>query len=223
MTVIGLPEVVDRATYDTAREELLVLEKAHVRTGDKIAARRRQLPMVRMPDYVFDGPAGPTRLRDLFGDQPQLVVQNFMFDPDWDDGCPSCSNLADNYSHDGHMAVYGLAFARISRAPLAKLLAYDKRMGWGQPWVSSGGTTYNEDWGWTVDGGEVPGVSVYLRDGDDVFLTYATTGRGVEALSGLVGYADIAPYGRQEEWEESPPGWPQHPTYASSMKRHDEY
>lgn len=178
--------------------------------------------MTPVDDYVFTGRDGPVRLVDLFAGRAQLVVQHFMFDPSWDEGCPSCSNLADNVPHLAHFGPYDLAFARISRAPIEKLLAYSERMGWDAPWVSSFDSTFNDDFGWTRDDQEIPGVSVYLRLGEDVFQTYVTEGRGVEILSGFVGYLDVSPYGRQEAWEDSPPGWPQTPAHERN-RRHDEY
>jgi predicted dithiol-disulfide oxidoreductase (DUF899 family) len=216
------PEVVDRETWEQARAALLTDEKAETRARDKVSASRRRLPMTPVANYVFEGADGPVALADMFEGRSQLIVQNFMFDPEWDDGCPSCSNLADSVPHLAHLWAHDITYARISRAPYPKLAAYKDRMGWSAPWYSSFTNTYNQDFGWTKEGGEAPGVSVYLRKGDEVFLTYSTQGRGVEPLSGLVGYLDITPYGRQEEWEDSPDGWPQLPTYAVS-KRHDEY
>ena len=216
------PDLVDRSTWEQARADLLTEEKAETRARDKVSAQRRRLPMMPVDNYVFEGADGPVTLAQLFEGRSQLIVQNFMFDPEWDEGCPSCSNLADNVPHLAHLWAHDITFARISRAPIEKLLAYSERMGWSAPWVSSFACSYNQDFGWTQPDGEVPGVSVYLRRKDDVFLTYSTTGRGVEPLSGLVGYLDISPYGRQEEWEDSPDGWPQLPAFTVG-KRHDEY
>jgi predicted dithiol-disulfide oxidoreductase (DUF899 family) len=216
------PEVVDKDSWEQARADLLTAEKAETRARDQVGARRRRLPMTRVENSVFEGPSGPVTLAQLFEGRSQLIVQNFMFDPEWDAGCPSCSNLADNVPHLAHLWAHDITFARVSRARIDKLLAYSQRMGWSAPWVSSLTCSYNQDFGWTQPDGEVPGVSVYLRQGDDVFLTYSTTGRGVEPLSGLVGYLDISPYGRQEEWEDSPARWPQLPAFTVG-KRHDEY
>lgn len=216
------PPVVDRAQWERAREDLLVLEKAETRAKDEASAARRRLPMVEVGAYTFDGVDGPVRLVDLFDGHHQLVVQHFMFEPDWTAGCPSCSNLADQLGPLAHLLAFDVTVARISRAPLDRLLAYNERMGWEPRWVSSEHSTFNLDFGWTLDTGEVPGVSVYLRDGDRVFQTYSTSGRGVESLSGLTGYLDLTPFGRQEDWEDSPAGWPQQPPYLRN-RRKDEY
>lgn len=221
-TISVAPPVADRAVWQAARDEILQLEKDATHAADRAASARRALPMTPVQDYTFDGVDGPVRLSELFGGRSQLIVQNFMFDPDWDAGCPSCSNLADSVPHLAHFGPYDIAFARISRAPTEKLAAYNERMGWSAPWVSSYRNTYNRDWGWTDDDGEIPGVSVYLRCGDGVFLTYSTQGRGVEPLSGFAGYLDITPFGRQEDWEDSPVGWPQQPPFTRD-RRHDEY
>ncbi|OLR93328.1 DUF899 domain-containing protein [Actinokineospora bangkokensis] len=216
------PAVVDRADWEADRAALLAREKELTRLSDAVAAERRRLPMTPVPEYTFDGPDGPVTLRELFGDREQLVVQNFMFDPTWDEGCPSCSNLADNVPHLAHFGPYGIAFARVSEAPVDKLSAYQRRMGWQGAWVSSLNSPYNREWGWTTDEGQVPGVSFYVRTGDDVFLTYTATARGVEPLSGFVGYLDRTVFGRQEDWEDSPEGWPQGAAHEAN-KRHDEY
>ncbi|WP_424186272.1 DUF899 domain-containing protein [Actinokineospora sp. G85] len=216
------PDIVDLEGFQRARAELLVQEKELTRLSDKVAARRRRLPMTRVPEYTFDGEHGPVTLRGLFGDRTQLVVQNFMFDPEWDAGCSSCSFMVDNMPHLAHFGPYDIAFACVSAAPVAKLLAYRDRMGWPVTWVSSLNNTYNRDFGWTTDDGEQPGFSFYVRTDDDVFLTYSTDGRGVEPLAGMVGYLDRTVFGRQELWEDSPAGWPQSESF-SHTRRHDEY
>lgn len=216
------PVVVDREAWEQARNGILPIEKEATRAADRAAAARRTLPMTAVPDYEFDGEHGRLRLSELFDGRSQLIVQNFMFAPDWDAGCPSCSNLADNVPHLAHFGPYDIAFARISRAPIEKLVAYNTRMGWSAPWVSSANNSYNRDWGWTDAEGEIPGISVYLRRAEQVFLTYTAQGRGVEILSGFAGYLDITPYGRQEQWEHSPAGWPQQPPHERN-RRLDEY
>ena len=216
------PPIVDRAGWQQARDDLLAAEKEYTKAGDRLAAQRRRLPMTPVGEYVFTGEDGPVTLRQLFGDASQLVVQHFMFDPEWDAGCPSCSMFADNMPPTIHFGPYGMAFARISRAPIGKLRAYRQRMGWPEPWVSSYHNDFNADWGWTVDGGEVPGVSCYLRSDDDVYLTYTTSGRGVEPLMSFPGFLDRVVYGRQETWEDSPEGWPQQNPYQRNARR-DEY
>lgn len=221
-TTAAHPDVVSREEWEARRSDVLAAEKAQTKALDRLNARRRRLPMTPMDNYRFDGANGPVTLLDLFNGRPQLIVQNFMFDPDWDAGCPSCSNLADSAPHLSHFGPYDVAIARISRAPIDKITAYNARMGWDAPWVSSLNSTYNQDWGWTADDGEVPGVSCYLQLDGQPYLTYSTSGRGVEPLSSQVGYLDSTVYGRQESWEDSPAGWPQTNPYQKT-RRHDEY
>lgn len=216
------PRIVDRHEWERARADLLTAEKEETRVKDRVSAARRRLPMVEVGEYTFTGTDGPVSLVELFGGAHQLIVQHFMFDPDWDAGCPSCSNLADYVGPLAHLRAHDIAFARISRAPIGALTAYNDRMGWAPIWVSSSDSTFNRDFGWTDDRGEIPGVSVYLRDGDHVYQSYSTTGRGVEPLSAFSGYLDITPYGRQEDWEDSPEGWPQEAP-GTGLRRHDEY
>jgi len=217
------PPVVSRDEWQTRRDSLMAEEKQLTRQSDEVNASRRALPMTPVENYTFEGADGPVSLIDLFGDRSQLIVQNFMFHPDWDAGCPSCSNLADNVPHLSHFGPYDVSFARISRAPIDRIAAYSTRMGWSAPWVSAFNSSYNQDWGWTqLDGSEVPGVSFYLRVDDRPYLTYVTDGRGVEPLSAMAGYLDRTIYGRQEAWESSPTGWPQDEPYRRN-RRHDEY
>lgn len=218
------PPVVDRAAWTAARAALLPLEKAGTRLHDAIAAQRRRLPMTPVQNYSFTGERGPVTLTDLFAGRSQLILHHFMFEPQWSQGCAFCSDDADNaVPHLAHLGPYDISFVRISRAPVEKLLAYSARMGWTVPWVSSGGTTFGDDWGWTrPGGGEVSGFSVYLLHSGVPHLTYRTDGRGVELMSSIAGHLDITPYGRQEAWEDSPPGWPQDGTFTKT-RRHDEY
>ena len=148
-----LPLVVSQAEWQAARKRLLAQEKEVTRQRDELAAERRRLPMVRVAkDYVFEGPAGPKRLRDLFAGRRQLIVYHFMFDPEWDEGCKSCSHLADSVAGSlVHLAARDTAFAVISRAPLAKIEAFRQRMGWTFPWLSSFGNSFNYDFHATLD------------------------------------------------------------------------
>ena len=226
-TSTGLPKVVSQAEWQAAREELLVKEKAATRARDALAAERRRLPMVRIDkDYVFEGPAGKASLVDLFDGRRQLILYHFMFAPDVDGwpaaGCPGCSMVVDQVGHLAHLHARDTSFVLVSRAPLAQVERYRKRMGWTIPWFSSAGNDFNRDFGVTTDEGETFGLSVFLRDGDDVFRTYFTNGRGVEALGSVWTFLDLTPLGRQEEWEDSPAGRPQTPPYAW-WRRHDEY
>ncbi|KAA5834287.1 DUF899 family protein [Saccharopolyspora hirsuta] len=214
------PEVVDRDRFEAALAEQVAAEKEVTRHNDRVAASRRRLPMVEVADYVFTGPRGPVRLTELFGDHYLLVVQNVMFAPDWKEGCPSCTWAVDNLPADmGRLADEGIAFAMISQAPIDKLEAYRRERGWEHLWVSSAGTSYHHDWGWTrPDGqggeGPLPGYSYYLRKDGTPYLTYATTARGTEAVLPVAQFMDRTVYGRQQDWEDSPEGWPQYPTYG---------
>lgn len=212
----AMPPIVSQEEWQAARDALLVREKAHTRAKDTLSAERRRLPMVKIDaDYRFDGPDGEVSLLDLFEGRKQLIVQHFMFHPDWDTGCPSCTFSVDNIGTIAHLHDTDTTFVLVARAPLEKLLAYRERRGWDFPWYSSGRSTFNRDFGVTVEEDmEIPGMSVFLRDGEKVYQTYATGGRGVEALIPTLGFLDMTAYGRQEGWEDSPAGWPQKPTYG---------
>ncbi len=181
--------------------------------------------MTPVGDYTLDGPAGPLAFVDLFQGVERLVVQHFMFAPDWDAGCPSCSYAVDSSPrHLSHLRAEGIAHAVISHAPIGTIAAYQRRMGWDDLlWVSSANSPFNRDWGWTSDDGEVPGFSFYLLADGVGYLTYSTTGRGVEPVLSTVNLVDRTVYGRCEDWEDSPDGWPQHGTYDGPTRRHDEY
>jgi predicted dithiol-disulfide oxidoreductase (DUF899 family) len=176
--------------------------------------------MVEVEKYTFTGPNGPVTLVELFGDDYQLVVQNVMFDPSWDEGCPSCTWAVDNLpANMGRLADEAIAFAMVSQAPIDKLESWRAARGWDHEWVSSYDTSYHHDWGWTATDesgheGQRPGYSYYLlRDGKP-YLTYATTARGTEAILPVAHIMDRTAYGRQQDWEDSPQGWPQYPTYG---------
>ena len=214
------PEVVDREAFDAALEEQVAREKEVTRLNDRVAAARRRLPMVEVDNYTFAGPDGPVTLVDLFGERYLLLVQNVMFGPDWDEGCPSCTWAVDNLPADmGRLTDEGIAFAMISQAPVDRLEAWREQRGWEHTWVSSGATSYHDDWGWTVEGEDgkpfpLPGYSYYLlRDGRP-YLTYMTRARGTEAILPVAHIMDRTVYGRQQDWEDSPEGWPQYPTYG---------
>jgi predicted dithiol-disulfide oxidoreductase (DUF899 family) len=221
------PPVVSQAEWQAAHEKLLAKEKAATRARDALAAERRRQPMVRIEkDYVFQGPRGEAHLRDLFEGRRQLVLYHFMFAPGvegWPEaGCPGCTMMVDQFSDLRHLHQRDTTLALASRAPLDRLEAYRKRMGWAVPWYSSDGSDFNTDFGLTTDEGETFGLSVFLRDDDGVFRTYFTTERGVESLGPVWSFLDVTPFGRQEEWESSPKGWPQTPPYEW-WRRHDEY
>jgi predicted dithiol-disulfide oxidoreductase (DUF899 family) len=207
----SMPEIVSAEQWQADRDELLAAEKEATRALDKIAARRRRLPMVRFDNdkYVFDTPDGPKHLLDLFGEHSQLIVYQFM-DRGPDEYCPGCTHFTNNVAALPTLAECGVSWVTVSNMPLAQIRAYAARMGWTVPFVSSHGTSFAHDCG--TDGGFL--LSVFLRDGDEVYRTYSTTNRGVDRLLFVNNILDLTPYGRQEDWEDSPPGWPQHPTYG---------
>lgn len=214
------PPVTDRATFEEALAAQVVREKEVTRLNDRVSAARRRLPMVEVDDYVFTGTDGPVRLTGLFGEHHLLLVQNVMFDPGWEAGCPSCTWAVDNLPADmGRLTDEGIAFAMVSQAPIERLEAWRRERGWDHRWVSSYDTTYYHDWGWTrtdEEGreGQLPGYSYYLRKGGRPYLTYMTTARGTEAILPTAHVMDRTVYGRRQDWEDSPEGWPQHPTYG---------
>jgi predicted dithiol-disulfide oxidoreductase (DUF899 family) len=223
----NLPPVASPAEWEAALAALRAKEKEATRARDALAAERRRLPRVRIDkDYVFEGPRGAATLPDLFDARRQLILYHFMFAPDvdgWPDaGCDGCSMVVDQIGHLAHLHARDTSLVLISRAPLANLERYRKRMGWTIPWFSSAGSDFNADFGVTTDQGETFGLSVFLREGGDVYRTYFTTGRGVEALGSVWTFLDLTPLGRQEAWEDSPAGYPQTAPYEW-WRRHDEY
>jgi predicted dithiol-disulfide oxidoreductase (DUF899 family) len=246
-SAMTLPSVVSRDEWLAARKALLAKEKELTHQRDVVNAARRRLPMVRIEkNYVFEGPIGKASLLDLFEGRPQLLVYHFMFDPSWNEGCPSCSFLVDNIGHLAHLHARKTSLALISRAPLAKIEPYKKRMGWTAPWYSSFGSDFNYDFHVTLDEavapveynyrdkaelikkgeryftqGESHGLSVFLCDGGSVFHTYSTYARGADLLVGTYNYLDMTALGRQEDWEE-PPGRSDSP-FMGWLRRHDKY
>jgi predicted dithiol-disulfide oxidoreductase (DUF899 family) len=227
----ALPTIVSAAEWQAAHESLLAKEKTATRARDALAAERRRQPMVRIEkDYEFEGPQGKAGLIDLFDGRRQLLVYHFMFGPSHDAGCDGCSMFVDQIGHLAHMHARDVSFALVSRAPIAKLEAYRRRMGWTVPWFSSSASDFNHDFGVgprkpqpdQYQDGESFGLSVFLRDGGSAFRTYFTKGRGVEALGSLWTFLDLTPFGRQETWEDSPEGWPQTAPYEW-WRRRDEY
>jgi predicted dithiol-disulfide oxidoreductase (DUF899 family) len=211
LKVTNMPEVVSADEWQQSRDELLKLEKEATRTLDAIAARRRRLPMVRFDNnrYSFDSPTGPKTLVDLFEGRPQLVVYQFM-DNGPDAFCPGCTHFTNNVANLASLERTGISWATVSNMPLSQIEGYKTLKGWTMPFVSSHGTTFADDCG--ASGGFM--LTVFLRDGDDVYRTYNTTARGVDRLLFVNNMLDLTPYGRQEDWEDSPPGWPQYPTYG---------
>jgi predicted dithiol-disulfide oxidoreductase (DUF899 family) len=205
------PETVPAQEWQQARDELLQAEKEATRALDALAARRRRLPMVRFGNYAFDTPVGPKTLADLFEGRDQLVVYQFM---DLGPGkfCPGCTGFTKNVTDLDGLAEAGVSWATVSNMPLAQIEAYKAQMGWNLPFVSSHGTSFSADCGADIGDGFM--LSVFFRDGTGVYRTYSTTARGVDRVLFVNNILDLCPYGRQEDWEDSPPGWPQHPTYG---------
>ena len=209
------PRIVGRDEWLVARETLLIHEKELTKHYDQVSAERRRLPMVKIEKrYTFNGSEGKRSLPDLFCAHSQLIIYHFMFDPAWEDGCMGCTGFVNDLGNLSELQARKTQFAIISRAPLEKLIAYKTRMGWERPWYSSFDTDFNQDFQVTVDGGERHGLSVFFRIADDIFHTYSTYKRGCESLSDVYRLLDLTPYGRQEDWEDSPSGWPQRPTYG---------
>jgi predicted dithiol-disulfide oxidoreductase (DUF899 family) len=228
---MNLPRVTSESEWRAARQQLLAKEKAHMRDGDALAAERRRLPMVRVEkDYVFEGPEDNASLLDLFEGRRQLIVYHFMFGPNQDHGCDGCSMFVDNLGHLAHLHARDTSLALVSRAPLVRIAPFKERMGWTVPWYSSYESDFNVDFGVSpkrpqpdaYQDGETFGLSAFLRDGDNVFRTYFTDGRGVEPLSSNWALLDVTALGRQEDWEDSPDGYPQGPRYEW-WRLHDEY
>jgi predicted dithiol-disulfide oxidoreductase (DUF899 family) len=244
--LMSLPKIVSRDEWHSTHKDFLVKEKEFTRAKDALSAARRELPMIEVEkDYVFDGPEGKRGLADLFEGRRQLIVYHFMFHPDWDEGCPACSFLVDHFGNWSHLNQRDTTIAVVSRGPLAKLLAYRERMGWNFDWYSSGGSDFNYDFHVTLDddkgpvehnfedraalvakgltefkGMEVPGISVFLRDGDRIFHTYSTYARGTEVFDATFHALDLTALGRQEPWEKP------EDRYSGPLKgirRHDEY
>jgi predicted dithiol-disulfide oxidoreductase (DUF899 family) len=231
------PRIVSRDEWLAARKALLAKEKTLTRQHDEVAASRRALPWVKVEkDYVFDTPAGRRSLADLFAGRSQLFVYHFMLAPGADAGCPGCSFLCDHV--DGarqHFEHNDLKFVAVSRAPVAEIEAYRKRMGWTFDWVSSGDGDFNYDYGVSFppeamaagkvtynyeeiensgrhQGGDLPGFSLFCKDqADTIFHTYSAYARGGEPLIGAYTFLDFAPKGRNET------------TVMDWMRRHDEY
>ena len=225
--------VVSREEWLAARKALLAREKAFSRQRDELARARRELPRVRIDEgYVFDAPAGRRTLAELFGAKSQLIVYHFMLGPGWDAGCKSCSYLADHF--DGmlpHLAARDVSFVAVSRAPLAEIEAFRKRMGWRFPWVSSSGNDFNFDFHVSfreedIAGkrqveynyvlgearmDELPGASAFYKDAEGaVFHTYSTYARGLDTMIGAYNWLDIAPKGRDEDGLEFTMAWVRH-------------
>ena len=231
-----LNDVVSREDWLKARLDLLAAEKAFTREREALTQKRMAMPWERVDkDYRFEGPTGTLALADLFDGRSQLIVYHFMFGADWEEGCKSCSFWADNFNGiPVHLAQRDVTFTAISRAPLAKIDGYKKRLGWSFPWVSSHGSDFNLDYqaGFTPEqlaegkvyynytmrpnsASELVGISVFYRGEDGaIYHTYSCYSRGVDMLNGAYHYLDLVPKGRDEADLASPQAW---------VRRHDQY
>jgi predicted dithiol-disulfide oxidoreductase (DUF899 family) len=220
-------QIVSSEEWSAVHRALLASEKEATRARDALAAQRRKLPVEAIgKDYVFEGPDGAAALIDLFDGRRQLILYHFMFAPGvegWPSaGCPGCSMFVDQVGNLAHLHARDTSFVLVSLAPLENIERYRRRMSWSIPWFSSAGTDFNRDFGVRGDRGETFGLSVFIRDRDEVYRSYFTSGRGVEALGSVWTFLDLTPLGRQEDWEDSPDGWPKTAPYRW-WRRHDEY
>ena len=220
VTPIQSPRVVSHEQWVAERVAFMAKEKEFTRLRDELTRERRDLPWEKVTkSYVFDGPLGQVTLAELFEGRSQLVVYHFMFSPSWSEGCKSCSFWADNFNGiDIHLAHRDITFLAISRAPLPKLEAYKRRMGWSFKWVSAGGSDFNYDFNVSFDPEaakngtayynygtgrqvqeEMPGISVFSADRNgDIYHTYSTYSRGIDLMNGAYNYIDLTPRGRDE-------------------------
>ncbi|GAA3717903.1 DUF899 domain-containing protein [Gordonia hankookensis] len=215
----ALPPVVDDRTWRDALSDLRVREKAATRELDAIAAQRRRLPMVEMPDYTLIGPDGPIRLVDIFAGRSQLIVYNHMWSNGAEFQCGGCTSFTAQFTRLDFLDNYDARFVIVTNGPIDEALAYKARVGNAMAWYSSAESTFGAD----VDAapGEGFGVNVFLRDGDTVYRTWHTSGRGVEQLSHTFPLIDTLPRGRREEWQDMPDGWPTTPTYSGWLDSPD--
>ena len=219
---MNMPPIVSPQEWNSARDDLLVKEKELTRARDALAAERRRMPrMAVTKDYRFDGPGGPASLHDLFEGRRQLVVYRFFFEPGvsgWPErGCPGCSLVADQVAHLAHLNARDTTLAFVSRAPQSDIARLKAEMGWEIPWY---GITDDFDVDFGVE--EWHATNAFFRDDDGIFRTYMVDSRGDEAMGSTWSYLDLTALGRQEEWEDSPEGYPQTPPYGW-WNYHDNY
>ncbi|WP_232661619.1 DUF899 family protein [Pseudonocardia sp. TRM90224] len=215
------PPVVDHDTWRKELSELRAREKAATRELDAIAAQRRRLPMVEMPEYTLVGADGPVRLVDIFDGRSQLIVYNHMWDPDPDAEwqCGGCTGFTSVFTRLGFLDKYDARFVIVTQGPIDAALAYARRVGNTMTWYSTADSPFGAD----VDAPPAGGfaLNVFLRSGEQVYRTWHTTGRGVEQLTHTYALVDALPYGRQEVWQDSPEGWPQSATYSGWLDSPD--
>ena len=219
---MNMPPIVSPEEWASAREELLVKEKEVTRARDALAAERRRMPRMAVEkDYRFEGPDGPVSLLDLFDGRRQLIVYRFFYEDGVkgfpEHGCPGCSFLADQVAHLAHLNARDTTLVFVSRAPQENIQQWKARMGWDMPWY-----TITDDFDVDFGVGEWHGTNAFIREGDDVLRTYFIDARGDEHMGTTWSYLDITALGRQEEWEDSPEGYPQTPPYQW-WNYHDAY
>ncbi len=219
---MNLPPIVSPQEWEAARDALLVKEKELTRARDALAAQRRRMPRLLIEkDYRFEGPDGEVGLEDLFEGRRQLIIYRFFFEPGvhgWpESGCRGCSFGADQVAHLAHLNSRDTTFAYVSRAPQADIERYRARMGWQVPWY-----TLTDDFDADHGVDEWHGHNAFLRDGGQIFRTYFINSRGDGEIGTTWSYLDMTALGRQENWEDSPGGYPQEPPYAW-WNLHDEY
>ncbi len=212
MATTALPPVVDADTWRRELDALRVREKAATRELDAIAAQRRRLPAVEMPDYTLEGEEGPVRLADVFDGAAQLIVYNHMWFPGQKWQCAGCTGFTSQFARLEVLQNFDARFVVVTQGPIDEALAYNRLVGNTMTWYSTANSAFGADVGAPPGGGYA--VNVFLRDGDRVYRTWHTDGRGTEQLGHTFGLVDVLPYGRQEEWQDSPEGWPQGPTYS---------
>jgi predicted dithiol-disulfide oxidoreductase (DUF899 family) len=216
---LATPPVVDHDTWEKALGDLRVREKAATRELDAIAAERRRLPMVEMPDYILEGPEGRIRLVDIFEGRRQLIVYSHMWFPGETWQCGGCTSFTSQFTRLDFLEPYDARYVIVTQGPIDEALEYKARVGNKMDWYSTANSPFGADMGAPPSGGFQ--LNVFLRVDDNVYRTYNTQGRGVEQVSHTFPLIDLLPYGRQEEWQDSPPGWPQSPTYSRWMGSED--
>jgi predicted dithiol-disulfide oxidoreductase (DUF899 family) len=213
------PPVVDQQTWRTELDELRRREKAATRELDAIAAQRRRLPMVEMDGYTLIGQEGPVRLVDAFKGRSQLIVYHHMWENGAEWQCGGCTSFTSQFTRLDFLDNYDARFVIVTNGPIDEALAYRDRVGNEMEWYSSAESPFGADVDAPPNGGF--GVNVFLRDGDTVYRTWHTNGRGVEQLTHTYALVDVLPFGRQEEWLDSPQGWPSKPTYSGWLDSPD--
>ena len=209
---LPLPRVASAEEWRRELDELRVREKAATRELDAISAQRRRLPMVELPDYVLEGPDGPVRLVDVFEGASQLIVYSHMWFEGKEWQCPGCTGFTSQFTRLDFLRPYDARFVIVTQGPIDEALAYRDRVGNRMPWYSTANSPFGDDIDAPKGGGFAD--NVFLRDGDTVYRTWHTNGRGTEQISHEFGLIDLLPYGRREEWQDSPDGWPKEPAGA---------